>query len=65
MIKRRRVYICDHCGAEASEAEYLGINDIYKDATQKWTKLGKEDLCPTCSKVYKRFVKEIHNDQNN
>ena len=62
MIKRRRVYICDHCGAIALEAEYLGINDSYKDASQGWTKLGKEDLCPRCSKEYKRFVKENRND---
>lgn len=44
MLKRKRVYICDHCGAVAPEG---------------WTKLGKEDLCPTCSKVYKRFVEEL------
>lgn len=31
----------------------------WKDAPKGWTKLGKEDLCPTCSKVYKRFVEEL------
>lgn len=64
MIKRKRVYICDHCGAVALEEEYCYRTYRWKSAPQGWTKLGKEDLCPTCSKVYKRFVKEIHNDSN-
>lgn len=31
----------------------------WKGAPKGWTKFGKEDLCPTCSKVYKRFVEEL------
>ena len=64
MRKRKCVYICDHCGTVALEEIYFYMNDVLKGAPQGWTKLGKEDLCPTCSKVYDRFVKEIHDDSN-
>ena len=59
MLKRKRVYICDHCGAVALEKTYFFMTDVWKGAPEGWTKLGKEDLCPTCSKVYKRFVEEL------
>lgn len=55
MRKLKRVYICDHCGAVALEATYFFMNDVWKEAPRGWTKLGKEDLCPECSEVYKRF----------
>ncbi len=59
MLKRKRVYICDHCGAVALEEPYFFMEFAWKDAPKGWTKFGlKEDLCPTCSKVYKRFVEE-------
>lgn len=59
MLKRNRVYICDHCGAVALEETYFFMTDVWKGAPEGWTKLGKEDLCPTCSKAYKRFVEEL------
>lgn len=62
MLKRKRVYICDHCGEVALEQTYFFMNDVWRDAPDGWTKLGKEDLCPKCSKVYKRFVEESEND---
>lgn len=58
MLKRKRVYICDHCGEIALEEPYFFMEFAWKGAPKGWTKLGKEDLCPTCSKVYKRFVEE-------
>lgn len=58
MLKRKRVYICDHCGAIALEEPYFFMEFAWKGAPKGWTKLGKEDLCPTCSKVYKRFMEE-------
>lgn len=58
MLKRKRFYICDHCGAVALEEPYFFMEFAWKGAPKGWTKLGKEDLCPTCSKVYKRFVEE-------
>lgn len=61
MLKRKRVYICDHCGAVALEEKHFFMNDVWRDAPDGWTKLGKEDLCPTCSKAYKRFVEESKN----
>ena len=61
MLKRKRVYICDHCGAVALEETHFFMNDVWRDAPDGWTKLGKEDLCPMCSKVYKRFVEESKN----
>lgn len=61
MLKRKRVYICDHCGAVALEETHFFMNDTWRDAPDGWTKLGKEDLCPACSKVYKRFMEESTN----
>lgn len=59
MLKRKRVYICDHCGAIAPVTQYFqGIP--YEGAPAGWTKLGRhEDLCPLCSEIYKRFRNEV------
>ena len=65
MLKRKRVYICDHCGCVALERTYYFFGDAYKCAPEEWTKLGNEDLCPTCSKVYARFKEEIKKEKNN
>lgn len=64
MRKLKRVYICDHCGAVALEATHLFMNSVWKEAPQGWTKLGKEDPCPECSKVYKRFKFEVTGENN-
>lgn len=64
MLKRKRVYICDHCGAVALEQTDFFGTDVWKGAPKGWTKLGKEDLCPTCSKAYKRFMEESNNAEN-
>lgn len=58
MKKRKTVYICDHCGAAALQESYFSIDDTWKGPPEYWTKLGKEDLCPKCSEVYKK-LKEI------
>lgn len=39
MLKRKRVYICDHCGAVALEQTYFFMTDTWKDAPEGWTKL--------------------------
>lgn len=57
MLKRKRVYICDHCGAVALEETYFFMTDVWKGAPEGWTKLGKEDLCPTCSKLMDSWKK--------
>lgn len=59
MLKRKKVYICDHCGAVALEETYCFMGDTWKDAPEGWTKLGEEDLCPVCSETYKRFKAEV------
>lgn len=58
MLKRKRVYICDHCGAVALEETHFFMEFAWKGAPKGWTELGEEDLCPTCSRVYKRFAEE-------
>mgnify|MGYP007081925026 FL=1 len=63
MIKRKRVYICDHCGAAGLETEYRRYFDIWKDAPEGWTKLGKEDLCPLCSEIYEKFKQQVMNER--
>lgn len=47
MLKRKRIYICDHCGMIALEE-----GKISKCAPKGWVKHGKEDLCPTCSILF-------------
>ena len=57
MLKRKMVYICDHCGAVA-----LGIRVISRmryHSPYGWKKLGTEDICPTCWEVYKKFKREV------
>lgn len=54
MKRRKTVYICDHCGAVALQETYFFMGDTWKGPPEYWTKLGKEDLCPKCSKVYKK-----------
>lgn len=58
MKKRKTVYICDHCGAAALQETCFFMGDTWKGPPEYWTKLGKEDLCPKCSKVYRK-LKEI------
>lgn len=65
MLKRKRVYICDHCGAVAFEQTYSFMGDVWRGAPEGWTKLGKEDLCPVCSETYKRFKAEIVKEKTN
>lgn len=55
MKKRKTVYICDHCGAVALQETHCFMGDTWKGPPDNWTKLGKEDLCPKCSKVYKKL----------
>lgn len=62
MLKRKRVYICDHCGAIALEETYATMNDSWKGAPEGWTKLSNEDLCPVCTETYKRFKSELMNE---
>ncbi len=68
MLRHKRVYICDHCGAVALEQRYFFMDDTWRDAPDGWTRLGREDLCPICSEIYKRFkaenVKENDNAEN-
>ena len=63
MIKRKRVYICDHCGAVGLETEYHFFFDCWKDAPEGWTKLGNEDLCPLCSEIYEKFKQQVMNER--
>lgn len=59
MIKRKRVYICDHCGAVELEVTWFTLLDRWKGPPDGWTKLGKEDLCPVCSAIYEKFKQQI------
>ena len=63
MLKRKRVYICDHCGAVALEETHVFMNDAWRDAPDGWIKLGKEDLCPICAKTYERFKNEVKKEK--
>ena len=65
MIKRKRVYICDHCECIALERTCYCDTGAYTDIPKGWTKLGNEDLCPTCSKIYARFKEEVKKEENN
>lgn len=65
MLKRAKVYICDHCGAVALEERYFFMGDSWKGPPDYWAKLGNEDLCPVCSEAYKRFRDEVRKEKNN
>lgn len=59
MIKRIRVYICNHCGVVDRETRYFFFGDTWRGPPEGWTKLGDEDLCPICSEAYSKFKREI------
>lgn len=59
MLKRKRVYICDHCGAVGLETTWVVYLDSWKGPPDGWTKLGKEDLCPVCSAAYEKFKQQV------
>lgn len=65
MLKRKRVYICDRCGAVALETLWGVGFDCWKGPPDGWTKLGKEDLCPICSEAYERFRNEVVKEKVN
>lgn len=64
MLKRARVYICDHCGAVALEQTYYFYNDCWKGTPEHWIKLGNEDLCPLCAATYRKFKEETVKEKN-
>lgn len=65
MLKRKRVYICDHCGAVALEMLWGIQSDCWKGPPDGWTKLDDKDLCPVCSETYKRFRNEVIKEKVN
>lgn len=64
MLKRARVYICDHCGAIALEQNNFFVHDTWKSPPEGWRKLGNEDLCPLCAATYRRFKEETIKEKN-
>ena len=64
MVKRKRVYICDHCGAVGLETICFCYLDSWKGPSDGWTKLGSEDLCPVCTETYERFKSEVAKENN-
>ncbi len=65
MIKRKRVYICDHCGVVALEQLHCFMGDCWKGPPENWSKLGNEDLCPLCTATYRKFKDKIMEEKNN
>lgn len=63
MIKRKRVYFCDHCGAVGLETTWYMMLDTWKGPPEGWTKLGNEDLCPLCSEIYEKFKQQVMNEK--
>lgn len=65
MVKRERVYICDHCGAVGLETIWCYYLDCWKGPPDGWTKLGSEDLCPVRTETYERFKSEVLKENSN
>ena len=66
MLKRKKIYICDHCEAIALPVVYYSFGDSWKGPPQDWNKLGDNDLCPTCFAAYSIFKEiAIKRDKNN
>lgn len=62
MKKRETIYICDHCGKVGMEVEKLWNGNLTTIFPEGWTKLGKEHLCPKCSKIYRKFKEETDDE---
>lgn len=62
MRKREVVYICDHCGKTEVEVKELWFNSYVSVFPDGWTKLGREHLCPKCSKLYRKLKEETDDE---
>ena len=59
MLKLKRVYICDNCGAIALP-DYIcaGLGDCVKVKPMGWGKFGGMDLCPECHRAIQRVFED-------
>lgn len=55
MIKRKRVYICDHCGAVALEEPYFFMTDVWKGAPEGWPNSVKK----ICAQHAQKCIKDL------
>lgn len=65
MKRRKTVYICDHCGAVDLEQTVFFFGHCFKTFPKDWSQLGKEHLCPKCSKIYSKFKQEVEKENEN
>lgn len=59
MLVKKKVYICDHCGAVALQPMHLLLGIPLYHMPKDWAALGKEHLCPTCAEIYRRVSDEV------
>lgn len=71
MLKLKKVYICDHCGAVALQERYCFMEDSWTGPPDDWGRVHNMDLCPKCYQAYKilkkaaeDFVKEKMEEEN-
>lgn len=62
MKKRETVYICDHCGKAEVEVKEFWFHYYIAVLPDGWTELGREHLCPKCSKLWRKVKEEVDNE---
>lgn len=56
MLVKKKVYICDACGAVALQEMNLLFGVPLYHMPKGWVAFGKGHLCPICAEVYHRVV---------
>ena len=64
MLVKKKVYICDHCGAAALQQMDLLFGIPLHHMPKDWDALGKEHLCPTCAEIHRRVSEEVKGEKN-
>lgn len=64
MLVKKKVYICDHCGAVALQQMDLLFGIPLYHMPKDWIAFGKGHFCPTCAEIYRRVSEEVKGEKN-
>ena len=63
MLVKKKVYICDACGAVALQEMNLLFGVPLYHMTKGWVAFGKGHFCPICAEVYHRVSEKMKREK--
>ena len=57
-LVRRKIYICDHCGA-------IELADRYDYGPYGWGEFGRNHLCPSCYTAWRNLKNQAESEGDN